>query len=78
MIGHAVNREHFVPLVLHNSRNVFVQPFIPLTEHQWCPVLNGEDHLDIDLCECVGPTTPSGDVIDDVELLRSSELIVSM
>src|SRR3990170_794194 len=73
MIGHAMNRKHFVPLVLHNSRYVIMQPFLPPTRHQGCPVLNGEDHLDIDLCECVGHTTPSGDVIDDVELLRSSE-----
>ena len=53
MIGHAIDLQHFVPVLLNDTCDISIQFFTPFFLDQRLPILNGKNGLDMDLCICI-------------------------
>lgn len=57
VIGHAIDGDQLVPLLLNDTRHVAVQILFPLGPNETMPVLDRKDGLNIDLGIGIGHAT---------------------
>lgn len=53
MVWHAIDLQHFMTIILHNTIGVFVQFLPPELLNQTLPTLHRKYQLDVQFCVCV-------------------------